>query len=81
MAVHAMNQLSDSFCDKPDTMHLDSGVAQWQEITSVLAGELSVSHAWPSTDGWPLMYICKPFAGGQPTMSTQFFILSGSINK
>ena len=34
--------------------------------TSVLAGELSLSHARPSADGWPLMWVNCPLEVSQP---------------
>jgi len=33
--------------------------------TSVLAGELSLSHARPSADGWPLMWVNRPLEVSQ----------------
>jgi len=44
-----------------------------------LAGELTLSCARPAADG--CHYVGKPSATGQPTRSTQPFILPGSINK
>jgi len=34
--------------------------------TSILAGELSLSHARPSADGWPLMWVNRPLEVSQP---------------
>jgi len=54
---------------------------QWQERRSLagLAGELSITC---STGSWRVTtYVGELSAGGQPTRSTQPFILSGSINE
>jgi len=34
-------------------------VAQWLERLS-LTGELSLAHARPAADGWPLMWVNRP---------------------
>ena len=49
---------------------------------SVLTGDLSMSYARPTADGFTgshLGYVGKPSAIGQPTRPTQPFILPGSI--
>ena len=60
-----------------------SCIGWWLHCTVVegrsLTGELSLSHARPVPDVWPLMWV-KSSATGQPTRPTQPFILSGSIN-
>jgi len=52
-------------------------VAQWLERRS-LTSELSLSHAQPAADGWPLMWVSRPV--DQPTLPTQPFVRSGSIS-
>ena len=77
---HALLSTSfDVFCITWKKQYLHKVPNGWWHGSVVerrsLAGKLSMSHARPSA------YVSKPSTGGQPTRSTQPFILSRSINE
>jgi len=74
------DSISEAQIDSMHVLHrrLVGGMAQWREYRSWLAN--FPSHARSSAAG-VTTYVGKPSAGGQPTRSTQPFILSGSINE